>query len=280
MNKDIEVTLLSPDDFKQSSILNNIKWYRDYWINTSAKHTKNGYVSIAMTYNEKVEFKNTKKRCGIIPVIKINDIDETLKDFNIIKDDNLEVVELGEFPDFGHRCFNCLDPKTTFITGKKYNVVLNSYYFEIGKIEEYSSNGNKFVKIKDHNYPITQAKFYVDRDNNMLISKEVLFLAPININNPNYNGDFKTSELYQYLNNEFIKSLCPSFYKEEMKDEILLKQLEAENQRLKEEIDKKKEILEKLKEMSRQNENLRVQSANLDSEIEKEISKIKVLKRK
>ena len=49
----------------------------------------------------------------------------------------------------------------------------------------------------------------------MLISKEVLFLAPININNPNYNGDFKTSELYQYLNNEFIKSLCPSFYKEE-----------------------------------------------------------------
>ena len=39
MNKDIEVTLLSPDDFKQSSILNNIKWYRDYWINTSAKHT-------------------------------------------------------------------------------------------------------------------------------------------------------------------------------------------------------------------------------------------------
>ena len=41
----------------------------------------------------------------------------------------------------------------------------------------------------------------------MLISKGVLFSSPINIDKKDYNGNFETSQLYQFLNNEFIKNL-------------------------------------------------------------------------
>ena len=48
----------------------------------------------------------------------------------------------------------------------------------------------------------------------MLISKDVLFPSPINVNNKNYNGNFETSQLYQFLNNEFIKELNPNIEKQ------------------------------------------------------------------
>ena len=88
------------------------------------------------------------------------------------------------------------------------------------------------------------------------------------------------SELYKFLNNEFIEILCPSLYQEnEVQDEILLKQLQEENRKLEEEIQRKKALLKKIKEISAQNETFKVQSANLDSDIKKEIGKVKVLKR-
>lgn len=60
----------------------------------------------------------------------------------------------------------------------------------------------------------------------MLIAKDILFSSPINIDNKNYNGDFTTSQLYQFLNNEFINSLLPNL----KKDNINSSNLEIEKE--------------------------------------------------
>ena len=113
--------------------------------------------------------------------------------------------------------------------------------------------------VKDGNryYPVKPIKFCVDRENSMLISTDMLFFSPVNVNNKTYNGDFRTSQLYEYLNNEFIKELKPNA---EIEDVIAFPQ------------SKKKRLLDRIKELVQENETLKTRSNNLDSEIEEIMS--------
>lgn len=58
-------------------------------------------------------------------------------------------------------------------------------------------------------------------------------------------------------------------------DETLLQTLQDENKKIEEEIQMKKELLKKLQELAKENEHLRLQSQNLDHDIEKTVNKMR-----
>lgn len=282
MNKDFEVTLLSKEEVgDKSKVLQKVGIGCDesYWISTPSLffNWSNAYV-FRVTSSGELNDDAVYNSHGVRPVLKSDNLEDLIRNLKITYENGVETVEYGQYPDWD-------EPITIkhnlFKTNKTYfNPEYNYENFRMRKYEEYSYNEQKVVKTNIGYFPVKSVKFYVDRENNMLISKDVLFDAPINVDNSNYDGHFETSQLYKFLNNEFIEILCPSLYQEnEVQDEILLKQLQEENRKLEEEIQRKKALLKKIKEISAQNETFKVQSANLDSDIKKEIGKVKVLKR-
>ena len=296
MNKDFEVTLLSKEEVgDKSKVLQKvgIGCGESYWTSTPSPFNNAGSARelVVSSSGELYYWSNVSDSYGVRPVLKSDNLEDLIRNLKITYENGVETVEYGQYLDWD-------EPITIkhnlFKTNKTYfNPEYNYKNFRMRKYEEYSYNEQKVVKTNIGYFPVKSVKFYVDRENNMLISKDVLFDAPINVDNSNYDGHFETSQLYKFLNNEFIEILCPSLYRENkvqdetllqpiednVQDEILLKQLEDENKKLKDEISRKKALLKKLKEIIAQNETFKVQSANLDSDIEKEISKVKVLKR-
>lgn len=80
----------------------------------------------------------------------------------------------------------------------------------LNNIKTTIDNDIEAVEFDSQYYSALPVKFYVDRENSMLISKSILFSSPINLDSQNYDGSFETSELYSYLNSWFIKTLIPS----------------------------------------------------------------------
>ena len=55
-------------------------------------------------------------------------------------------------------------------------------------------------------YERAPLRWYYDEENNLLLSEKILFDAPINFSyNWDYNGDIKTSTLYETLNTDFVE---------------------------------------------------------------------------
>ena len=213
----IEVTLLSKEEVEgKSKVLQKVGrgCGYDYWTRTSC-------ISKFMDYP--YEFFVTTKGafdkcdvdyiCSVRPVLKSDNLEKLIKNLKITYENGVEVVEYGQYPDLEVQ-FNIPNNVNLKPTGKKYYHFpiydyCNTRKFNLREYLEYEYNGEKYVNIKDKYYPVKPVKFYVDRENSMLISKDVLFKAPINGDNPNYDGHFETSQLYQFLNNEFINSLKP-----------------------------------------------------------------------
>ena len=87
-----------------------------------------------------------------------------------------------------------------------------SNIFQWYNCQTYIYNNQEIIKLRGCYYPIKPVKFYVDKENSMLISAGVLFKAPINVkNHNNYDNDFKNSQLYRFLNKEFKKDLLLNY---------------------------------------------------------------------
>ena len=209
----MEVTLLSTEELEdRTTILEKVGIDCDYsyWTRTSELCYDDGNIyECFVTAEGALNFYSFVYRShGVRPVLKSDNLEELIKNLKITYKNGVEVVEYGQYPNNAS-----LKP-----TGKKYYYY--HYRIDIGMFNlqelqeylEYEYNGEKYVNNVNMGnvfFKVKPVKFYVDRENSMLISKDILFDAPINIDNPNYNGKFETSQLYQFLNNEFIKSLKP-----------------------------------------------------------------------
>ena len=220
----VEVTLLSKEEIEgKSEVLQKvgIGCGKPYWTSTP---------SVFSSWSDAYEFRVTATgelyldavyySYGVRPVLKSDNLKELIKNCKSDIKNGMQVVEYGQFP--------CMFEKAEINNSsllremsKKYSLPPQRYQdsFDILSFPEYDYNGQKVIKVDEEYHPVKPVQFYVDRKNNMLISTDVLFDSPINLDNQNYNGDFKTSQLYQYLNSEFIKELKPAEEIENLFDE-------------------------------------------------------------
>ena len=302
-NKDFEVTLLSKEDISSWYGLpeRGIDYLWHYWTTTTAPayytSLNHGFWTWGGKENGRYGRELANESLGVRPVIETDDLEKLFKTYDL-KKCSLIRTQFGEFIDFSRGEIKINDISFLKPTGKEYSLPLiteksrETETYDLSKVTEYDYNGQKIANFCNKFFLVRPIDFFVDKKNNRLISANLLFTSPINMDYDAAIG-FKKTDLYKFLNNEFIEILCPSLYRENkvqdetllqpiednVQDEILLKQLEDENKKLKDEISRKKALLKKLKEIITQNETFKVQSTNLDSDIEKEISKVKVLKR-
>ena len=214
----IEVTLLSKDEVKEKSkVLQKVgrgcnKWY---WTSTSSLFNSwNSAGEFLVDSFEALDSVYVNYNYGVRPVLKSDNLDELINGLNSKTENGVQIVEYGEFPDLSKE-IEVSNPSYLRKTGKEYilpdqTILSKLDKFNIYKYPEYKYNEKKYIKIGDLFYEVKPIEFYVDRENHMLISKKVLFSSPINIDNSNYNRNFKTSQLYEFLNNEFLRELKPS----------------------------------------------------------------------
>lgn len=223
-SKPFEVTLLSEKEANdETSIIQRIMKQnlpdsigrtgkKDYWLRDSFRfhHWPSGTeASGYYVQNHAIGEENTAKEKGIRPIIKCADLNEVLKKATkTIDNKGFEEITLGEFPrlNFEITIFN----PVMEATGRWYNILKEdskAYGLVIYQCPEFIFRGQKVIELDGQYYPVLPVQFYIDRKNNMLISKSVLFSSPINLNSMKYDGTFETSQLYDYLNGYFIKSL-------------------------------------------------------------------------
>lgn len=247
-SKPFEVTLLSEKEANdETSVIQRIMKQglpdsigrtgeKDYWLRDSFRFHQWPSGTEASGYyvqNHAIGIENTAKEKGIRPIIKCTALNEVLKKATTTIDDKgFEEITLGEFPRLNVeiKIFDSVMEET----GKWYNIlkedseayglviyqcpefiIKSQAVIEIDGIvicrcPEYFIKGKKVIELDGQYYPVLPVQFYVDRKNNMLISKSSLFSSPINLNSMKYDGTFETSQLYDYLNGWFIKSLVPS----------------------------------------------------------------------
>ena len=220
----VEVTLLSKEEVEgKSKVLQKvgIRCGKRYWTSTPSYFVNwHGAVEFRVTATGGIPHDVVNNSYGVRPVLKSNNLEELIRNCKSEVQNGIQIVEYGQFPCM----FEKAEINNSYVlkeTGKKYSLPPQIYQdsFDILSFPEYDYNGQKVIKVNGEYHPVKPFKFYIDRENNMLISTDVLFASPINLDNQNYNGDFTTSQLYQYLNSEFIKELKPTEEIENLFDE-------------------------------------------------------------
>ncbi len=229
-NEAIEVTLLSASEINdETSIFQKIikqklpnsigaTGDRKYWLRDSVlfhKWSTGNEAQASYVENDFINYASTAKALGVRPIIKHPNLKEFLQNTNITLVNNIETAIIGEFPNcnLSIEIFNPFTLAKFKPTGKTYTLLARKKEegsrFHLYDCPEYIYDGQKFVEFDFQYFLVEPVKFYIDKTNNMLISKKVLFDAPININSTDYDGNFETSQLYNYLNGWFIKNLVP-----------------------------------------------------------------------
>ena len=170
-------------------------------------------------------------------------------------------VEYGEYPQYavdtnlGRILDDSFQAGVLRRTGKTYTTDsrrwnANSERFSPVQHEEFEYNGKRYVRVKsndtDENFKLSNGvtvhpgmyvwlevspiKWIVDDRAKMLVSKTLLASGIRFCNDRQYNGDFKNTEMYQYLNTYFARDMVPSVVKEMTPQEK--KQYEEEQKRL------------------------------------------------
>ena len=222
----IEVTLLSKREIEgKSEVLQKVgigcgnsywtrtlssfdNWYRahEFYVGSSGVLDNFYYASVIQ---------------GVRPVLKSDNLEEMIKGCKSKRKKGILIVEYGQYPHLLEK-MKINNPSRLKETGKTYSLPPQKFYQDqsiLFNCQEYYYFGRKVIKFDEKYYPVKPVRFYVDRENNMLISTDVLFSSPINVDNKTYNGNFRTSQLYQYLNSEFIKELNPTEEIENLFDE-------------------------------------------------------------
>ena len=215
---DIEVTLLSKKDIEENEIIKKIgpACNHIYWTSTPSHFIDWDYAGEfrVTSSGELSGLDYVASGYGVRPVIKTDNLNELFKNSQIKIENGIEIIEYEAYPNLFEKV-KISNDKDLCKTGKTYTIpIRSSNKFKLIKCKEYECNGKKLIEYCGSYYKVKQVEFYIDRKNNMLISKDILFPSPINVDNPNYDGNFETSQLYQFLNNEFIKELNPNIEKQ------------------------------------------------------------------
>ena len=201
------------------------------------------------------------KRSGAVrPALPFSNISDISLNGVKVRHGFLE-VEYGEYPQYavdtnlGRILDDSFQAGVLRRTGKTYTTDsrrwdANSERFSPVQHEEFEYNGKRYVRVKsndtDENFKLSNGvtvhpgmyvwlevspiKWIVDDRAKMLVSKTLLASGIRFCNDRQYNGDFKNTEMYQYLNTYFARDMVPSVVKEMTPEEK--KQYEEEQKRL------------------------------------------------
>lgn len=211
-NIEIEVTLLSKEEIDGSKILKKIgvSCLEPYWIITPPYSNERKLVRELVVDSIGTFCDSTPDYgYGVRPVLKLNNLDKLINECEYEMKNGIQVVKYGYFPCM---CEKLKISDSSFLrkTDNKYILPTQEAIpeeFLLTEYVKYDYNGQAVIKADGKYYPVKPIKFYVDRENNMLISTDVLFFSPIDLNFKHHKKEFETSRLYKYLNNEFIKGL-------------------------------------------------------------------------
>lgn len=216
----IEVTLLSRKEIEEESkVLQKIGagCKRFYWTSDMILKNFAGVVDI-FGY---IFYDQTHYSYGVRPVLKTDNLYELIKNCPIELNNGILTIKLGTYPDLSKKLnvdYSCTF-KQQFYKYKILNTsaISKSNIFQWDNCPTYIyNNDQEIIELHGSYYPVKPVKFYVDRENSMLISAGVLFTSPINVRNFEYNNIFdkyfKYSQLYRFLNKEFKKDLLLNHY--------------------------------------------------------------------
>ncbi len=149
---------------------------------------------------------------GVRPILTTENYGEIIKSQKPFKN-GINIVTYGEYPQkrsaFQEELSLAFETEKFNETGKDYTIPESKDGKE-QQFTEYEYNGKKYIHKDNEWIEITPIEWIVDEENRRLISKNVLFNAPLNSNNSKYDGSFQTSSLYAFLNNQFLKEMIPS----------------------------------------------------------------------
>ena len=237
---------------------NSMRGRTGWWYLSSSDGA--GYVRVVYGDGDR-GWTNAGKRSGAVrPALPFSNISDI--SLNGVKGRHgfLE-VEYGEYPQYavdtnlGRILDDSFQAGVLRRTGKTYTADsrrwnANSERFSPVQHEEFEYNGKRYVRVKsndtDENFKLSNGvtvhpgmyvwlevspiKWIVDDRAKMLVSKTLLASGIRFCNDRQYNGDFKNTEMYQYLNTYFARDMVPSVVKEMTPEEK--KQYEEEQKRL------------------------------------------------
>ena len=269
----IEATLLSKEEVKRKSkVLQKAgrECEKIYWTSTPSYFYGWNAAGVFRVINAGAfSYGDVSNSGAVRPVLKSDNLDELINGCKGETEDGIQIVECGEYPHLFEKT-EINNPSFLKETGKKYSLPLQKLFpktFDLYDYPEYDYNGQKVIKVNEEHHPVKLVKFYVDRENSMLISADALFISPINIDNENYNGDFTTSQLYRFLNNEFIKSLRSDKQFKTLHDEDSIPDFMTQSVG-QEDIDKtKKSLIERIDKLLKRNAELQATNEALVSEL-------------
>ena len=224
-------------------VLNDFHVFGGYSLNdrTGMWLTKTSYDDDSVFVVDHRGYKNTinnlRRQCGARPVLLWN------KNFNdFVSYDTIFEIEYGEYPQTvvcesnTHQLELLYELDKLNLTGKKYIVDTahrsnSNALFMARDFIEYEYNGNKYIRfVTDDSYSngnllsdgktiyshhvywiqVEPIKWIVDFNENIILSKNILF-AGVQYNNYNkINSTFEESDMYLYLNEIFAKNIEPS----------------------------------------------------------------------
>lgn len=177
---------------------------------------------------------------GIRPALQYSNIYHIFLN-EVMEKDGLLEFEYGEYPQYAvdielsNELDNELSTGGLKETGKTYTTnsrswCFNPESFEVRKYYEYEYNGKKYVKVKYRVHTkscklsngewcrygdeiwieVAPIKWYVDKKSRLILSKICLSSGIRFSKNGQYKGNFKTTEMYMFLNKYFAKDIVPS----------------------------------------------------------------------
>ena len=200
-----------------------------------------------------------KRSCAVRPVLPYSNISDISPNGVRGREGFLE-VEYGEYPQYVVDTSLARTLESNFLagrinkTGKTYTTDSrkwdeNSSPFRAQVHEEYEYNGKRYIRTKYiniHSYKLSNGQTYKEEDTvwlevsplkwivderaRLLVSKNLIASGLRFCNDRQYRDNFKSTEMYQYLNTYFAKDMVPSVVKEMTPEEK--KQYEEEQKRL------------------------------------------------
>ena len=213
----IEVTLLSRKEIEEESkVLQKLGagCKRFYWTRDMILKDFAGVADIFWY----IFYDQTHYSYGVRPVLKTDNLYKLIKNCPTELNSGVQTIKLGTYPDLSKKLnvdYSCTFKQQFY----KYKILDTSAISKSNIFQWYNcpyyiyNNDQEIIRFKGSYYPVKPVKFYVDRENSMLISAGVLFTSPINVNfEYNNNFDFNDSQLYRFLNKEFKKDLLLNHY--------------------------------------------------------------------
>ena len=185
------------------------------------------------------------RRCGAVrPALPFSNISD-ISPNGVRGRSGFVEVEYGEYPQYavdaslGRTLDSEFSAGRLRKTGKTYttdsrNWNARSEKFSPVEHEEFEYNGKRYVRVKSNCYEsgyklsngvkvmpndivwleVSPITWYVDESSRMLVSKTLLASGIRFCNDGQYRDDFKTTEMYMYLNKYFAKDMIPSIVHE------------------------------------------------------------------